>query len=129
MKRNSESHANPAFNIEEMRDLYNTVGKYLDENDENNKSIKFGSYLDAKETRRKALESLRDKCLLLMSEWFDWIGADHPKDRKEREEKLDKINKEMICRMQDYNVFMWDYENDWDLNYQDYGLDKVYEQD
>ena len=128
-KHKSESHANPAFNVEEMRDLYNTVGEYLNENDENDKSIKFGSYLDAKDARRKALEALRDKCFSLLSDWFDWLCADYPKHQKERKEKLGEIRMQMICRMQDYNVFMWDFEKDWDLNYQDYGLDKVYEQD
>ena len=33
----------------------------------------------------------------------------------------------MVYRRHDFEVFMYDYQEDWDLNYQDYGLDKVYE--
>ena len=42
---------------------------------------------------------------------------------------MKQISEELCWRFQDYEVFMYDYQKDWDLNYQDYGLDKIYEKE
>ena len=34
--------------------------------------------------------------------------------------RLKEINEERCWRLQDYEVFMWDFRKDWDLNYEDY---------
>ena len=97
---------------------------------EEKKERKFGDfsdYLDAPEDRRKALAVLKEKLLLLIEDWWDIQLIDHPVHLKEKEERSDKNYEELIFRMQDYEVFMYDYQKDWDLNYQDYGLDKIYE--
>ena len=39
---------------------------------------------------------------------------------------MDKIWEEMVWRWQDYEVFKYNFQQDWSLNYQDYGLDKEY---
>lgn len=91
-----------------------------------NESIKFENCLDAKEERRKALEVLRDKMLNLTIDYIEYSTCDHPAHMKECKEKASKLWEELCWRKQDYDVFMYDYQKDWDLNYQDYGLDKEY---
>ena len=94
---------------------------------EKDQTIHFGDYLDNKEERRKALEILREIVFNLNVDRWNWMLADHPKHLKDRKENLKRIEEEIVYRMQDYDVFMYDFEEDWDLNYQDYGLSKIYE--
>ena len=89
--------------------------------------IKIMDYLDAKEERLKALEVLKEKMLLLVDDYIGYATCDHPSHMKESRKKADELFMEMVYRRQDFEVFMYDYQKDWDLNYQDYGLDKVYE--
>lgn len=91
--------------------------------------FKVGNYLDAKEDRIKALKILKDKMFGLTIDYIEYSTCDHPAHIKECKEKADKIWEEMIYRWQDYDVFMYDFQQDWDLNYQDYGLDKIYIKD
>jgi hypothetical protein len=94
---------------------------------EKDQTVRFGDYLDNKEERKKALEILREIVFNLNVDRWNWLLADHPKHLKDREENLKRIDEEIVYRMQDYDVFMYDFEKDWDLNYQDYGLNKIYE--
>jgi hypothetical protein len=94
---------------------------------EKDQTIHFGDYLDNKEERKKALEILREIVFNLNVDRWNWLLADHPKHLNDREENLKRIDEEIVYRMQDYDVFMYDFEKDWDLNYQDYGLNKIYE--
>ena len=89
--------------------------------------IKIMDCLDAKEQRLKALEVLKEKMLLLVDDYIGYATCDHPAHMKESRKKADELFIEMVYRRQDFEVFMYDYQKDWDLNYQDYGLDKVYE--
>lgn len=89
--------------------------------------IKTMSYLDAQAERLQGLKSLREKLYKLTLEWYEWELADHPTLQKKREEKLKDLYIQFHYRMQDHEQFMWDFEKHWDLNYQDYGLKKVYD--
>ena len=40
--------------------------------------------------------------------------------RESCKKRLKEINEERCWRLQDYEVFMWDFRKDWDLNYEDY---------
>ena len=95
--------------------------------DEN--EIQVNDYLDAKEDRIKALKVLRNKMFNLTIDYIEYSTCDHPAHMKECNEKVHKLWEEMIWRWQDYQVFMYDFQQDWDLNYQDYGLDKEYTKD
>jgi hypothetical protein len=85
--------------------------------------IEIFSYLDAKEERKKALEKIRDIIFRLTIDYVEKMEVDHPAHIKEAREKANKIWEELCWRKQDYDVFMYDYKQDWDLNYNDYGLD------
>jgi len=80
-------------------------------------SIDFGTYLDAKDKRKKSLMILRDRCLVLMNKWYEWYRDIHPFRRTEKEAILHEVQKEMCLLMQDYQSLMYDYEKDWNLNF------------
>ena len=53
-------------------------------------SINFVSMLDAKDKRRKALEILRDKMLILLINYIEEVYCDHPAYMKESQENAKK---------------------------------------
>jgi hypothetical protein len=91
--------------------------------------INFYPTLDAHEDRRKALEFLRDRIFSLVWWYNKCLCDDHPVRHRKNKEEMRQIFDELCWRFQDYEVFMYDYQKDWDLNYQDYGLDKIYEKE
>lgn len=91
--------------------------------------INFYPTLDAPEDRRKALEFLRDRIFALVWWYNECLCDDHPVRQRKNKEEMKQISEELCWRFQDYEVFMYDYQKDWDLNYQDYGLDKIYEKE
>ena len=93
------------------------------------KGINFPDYLDAHEDRKKALEKVRDRIFALALWRNECLNDDHPVRRKQNEDELKQVGEELCWRFQDYDAFMYDFQKDWDLNYQDYGLDKVYEKE
>lgn len=80
------------------------------------------SYLDAQEKRIKALGVLKDKMIELVSNYVECCGDDHPARQESNKEKQWTLWKEICWRKQDYDTFMLDYEKDWELNYNDYGI-------
>lgn len=91
--------------------------------------IKFNPNLDAHEDRQKALEILRDRIFALTWWYNECICDDHPVRQKNNKEEMRQVAEELCWRFQDYEALMYDFQRDWDLNYQDYGLNKVYEKE
>ena len=79
--------------------------------------------LDAQEKRAKGIEIVKDKMFNLLIDYMDYCFDDHPSRDNIRKEKIDELWVKLCLRKQDYEAFMWDYEKDWDLNYDDYGLE------
>jgi hypothetical protein len=105
------------------------MDKELEEKIKKNwRGINFYPNLDAHEDRKKALESLRDRIFSLVWWYNECLLDDHPVRQKKNKEEMKQVSEELCWRFQDYEAFMYDFQKDWDLNYQDYGLDKVYEQ-
>lgn len=84
--------------------------------------MKIPTYLDAQEKRAKALEYLKDRMLELVNDYVEYISDDHPARIESSKEKAQKIWEEICWRKQDYDVFICDFEKDWDLNYNDYNI-------
>ena len=105
------------------------MDKELEEKIKKNwRGINFYPGLDAYEDRKKALEFLRDRIFSLVWWYNECLLDDHPVRQKKNKEEMKQVSDELCWRFQDYETFMYDFQKDWDLNYQDYGLDKVYEQ-
>ena len=81
------------------------------------------SKLDTQEKRAKGIEIVKDKMFNLLIDYMDYCFDDHPSRDSIRKEKIDELWVNLCLRKQDYEAFMWDYEKDWDLNYDDYGLE------
>ena len=90
--------------------------------------IEIDEHLDAKNDRVNALLKLKEHVFnLCVERWQHLQGIySHFKHAESEQNKFDECNDELVKRFQDYDQFMYDYQGDWDLNYQDYGLDKVY---
>ena len=112
------------------------VEKYREEFDKNdngsmnniddNKNITFSEELDNKEERTIALKKLRDHMLGMVHQWYNYYNVTKPEDVKESFAKMRELEHVFKLRMQDYDMFMNNMEADWDLNFQDYGLYKLY---
>ena len=81
-------------------------------------------YLDAQEERAKKLEIVKDKLLELTLYYVDLVTDDHPARIKENKERAKKVFDRIVARKADYDVFMSDFKNDWDLNFDDYDTDE-----
>ena len=79
--------------------------------------------LDAQEKRTKAIDILKNKMFDLMCDYIEYSTCADEPHIKSCQEKAKKIWEELCWRYQDLEMFRWDFEEDWDLNYDDYGLE------
>ena len=79
-------------------------------------------YLDAQEKRSQAIEILKDKMLELTCDYIEnSTCADEP-HIKSCQEKAKKIWEQLCWRYQDLQTFLYDFERDWDINFNDYDI-------
>lgn len=83
-------------------------------------TLKLPEFIDAREERTEAIEALKNIIFDISIMRYDALIDNHPTRQKEIEKTLKKLDTEFIMRMQDFEVLMYDFKKDWDLNYNDY---------
>ena len=78
--------------------------------------------LDYLDIRKTNIEKIKNIIFDLCIEEYDKQLAltNLGSHRESCKKRLKEINEERCWRLQDYEVFMWDFRKDWDLNYEDY---------
>ena len=79
--------------------------------------------LDAKEERLKAIEIIKERILYLELEIYDregWYQDMREDELKKALSEVAEFKNEIILRIQDLNNFLYDYKENWDLNFNDY---------
>lgn len=79
--------------------------------------------LDAKEERLKAIEIIKERILYLEFEIYDregWYQDMREDELKKALNEVAEFKNEIILRIQDLNSFLYDYKENWDLNFNDY---------